>query len=206
MTLIHLRDVRLCPAHHSAIVRMDDSSGALTMTFAADSHEAVRLGRVVRHGPQACHPIFDFVRALLCSLEAGVTRVVLEDVQGEGISRVVYVGTGRPKCRCRAIRPTPSRWRSGQAFPSTPRTTRSRTPSPRRRRRPTPSASGSNACVRPTSDRPPTRPDRRDQANIEKSSAFSVMNSSSAGTPSRVLATARRMAGTMSSGSVTRSP
>ncbi|MFI5078911.1 MAG: bifunctional nuclease domain-containing protein [Vicinamibacteria bacterium] len=94
MTLIHLRDVRLCPAHHSAIVRMDDVSGALTMTFAADSHEAVRLGRVVRHGPQACHPIFDFVRALLCSLEAGVTRVVLEDVQGEGISGVVYVGTG----------------------------------------------------------------------------------------------------------------
>ena len=94
MTLVHLRDVRLCPAHHSAIVRLDDASGALTMTFAADSHEAVRLGRVVRHGPQACHPIFDFVRALLSSLEAGVTRVVLEDVQGEGISGVVYVGTG----------------------------------------------------------------------------------------------------------------
>src|SRR4029078_5388291 len=44
------------------------------------------------------------------------------------------------------------------------------------------------------------------QANIEKSSAFSVMNSSSAGTPSRVLATARRMAGTMSWGWLTRSP
>ena len=94
MTLVHLRDVRLCPAHHSAIVRLDDASGTMTITFAADSHETVRLGRVVHHGPQACHPIFDFVRALLSSLEAGVTRVVLEDVQGEGISGVVYVGTG----------------------------------------------------------------------------------------------------------------
>ena len=94
MILVHLRDVRLCPAHHSAIVRLDDASGTMTITFAADSHETVRLGRVVQHGPQACHPIFDFVRALLSSLEAGVTRVVLEDVQGEGISGVVYVGTG----------------------------------------------------------------------------------------------------------------
>ena len=41
---------------------------------------------------------------------------------------------------------------------------------------------------------------------IEKSVAFSVMNSSRAGVPSRVLAMARLMAGTMSSGAVTRSP
>ena len=41
---------------------------------------------------------------------------------------------------------------------------------------------------------------------IEKSTAFSVMNSSSAGVPSRVFAIARLIAGTMSSGCVTRSP
>jgi len=41
---------------------------------------------------------------------------------------------------------------------------------------------------------------------IEKSIAFSVMNSTSAGVPSRVLATARLMAGTISFGSITRSP
>src|SRR2546427_8914535 len=44
------------------------------------------------------------------------------------------------------------------------------------------------------------------QENIEKSSAFSVMNSSSVGTPSRVLAIPRLIAGTISSGSVIRSP
>jgi transposase len=41
---------------------------------------------------------------------------------------------------------------------------------------------------------------------IEKSVAFSVMNSSKAGVPSRVWSTARLMAGTISPGSVTRSP
>jgi bifunctional DNase/RNase len=81
-------------ALRAAVERLEPTSGTLTITFAADSHEAVRLGRVVQHGPQACHPIFDFVRALLSSLEAGVTRVVLEDVQGEGISGIVYVGAG----------------------------------------------------------------------------------------------------------------
>jgi len=41
---------------------------------------------------------------------------------------------------------------------------------------------------------------------IEKSVAFSVMNSRRAGVPSRVFSTARVMAGTISPGSVTRSP
>jgi transposase len=41
---------------------------------------------------------------------------------------------------------------------------------------------------------------------IEKSVAFSVMNSSKAGLPPRVWSTARLMAGTISPGSVTRSP
>jgi hypothetical protein len=40
----------------------------------------------------------------------------------------------------------------------------------------------------------------------ETSTAFSVMNSSSAGVPSRVFSMPRRIAGTISSGSVTRSP
>ena len=44
------------------------------------------------------------------------------------------------------------------------------------------------------------------QGNMEKSSAFSVMNSRSAGVPSRVWRIARWMAGTISPGSVTRSP
>jgi hypothetical protein len=159
------------------------------MTFAADSHEAVRLGRVVRHGPQACHPIFDFVRALLSSLEAGVTRVVLEDVGGEG--------SYPPDAIALALR-------MGIPIYATHDALAHAEPSP-----PPPADAVSEwleRVRRSTSDRPPRPPERRAQANIEKSSAFSVMNSSSAGMPSRVLATARRMAGTMSSGSVTRSP
>src|SRR5215510_12445771 len=47
---------------------------------------------------------------------------------------------------------------------------------------------------------------RQETGYIEKSSAFSVMNSRSAGTPSCVFTMARLMAGTISEGSVTRSP
>jgi bifunctional DNase/RNase len=94
MTVMQIREIRLCPAHRTAIVRLDDSERRLTMTFAADPHEASRLARVMEHGPRACHPMLDFVGALLGSFEAGVVRVVLDDVQGEGIAGLVYVGWG----------------------------------------------------------------------------------------------------------------
>jgi hypothetical protein len=52
----------------------------------------------------------------------------------------------------------------------------------------------------------PAEPAFGSHGNIEKSTAFSVMNSSSAGVPSRVLSIARLMAGAIAPGSVTRSP
>ena len=94
MTLMQVREMRLCPTHRTAVVQLDDVQRGLTMTFSADPHEAGRLARMMERGPQACHPVFDFVRALLDSFESGVVRIVLDDVQGEGIEGLVYVGWG----------------------------------------------------------------------------------------------------------------
>ena len=94
MTLMHVHELRLCPTHRTAVVRLDDTQHRLTMTFSADAHEAARLAKTMECGPQACHPVYDFVRALLDSFEAGLARIVLDDVQGEGISGLVYVGWG----------------------------------------------------------------------------------------------------------------
>jgi len=94
MTLMLVRDMRVCPKHRTAVVRLDDTQRHLTMTFSADATEASRLARVIERGPQTCHPVFDFVGALLGSFEAGVARIVLDDVQGEGIAGLVYVGWG----------------------------------------------------------------------------------------------------------------
>jgi bifunctional DNase/RNase len=90
MTLMQVREMRLCPTHRTALVRLDDSEHRMTMTFSAEPREASRLARVIECGPQACSPVFDFVRALLDSFEAGVARIVL----GEGIAGLVYVGWG----------------------------------------------------------------------------------------------------------------
>jgi bifunctional DNase/RNase len=94
MTLMQVRELRLCPAHRTAVVQLDDAERGLTMTFSAEPREAARLARVLERGPQACNPVLDFVRALLNSFEAGVARIVLDDVQGEGIAGLVYVGWG----------------------------------------------------------------------------------------------------------------
>ena len=90
MTLMLVRDMRVCPKHRTAVVRLDDTQRHVTMTFSADASEAARLARVIERGPQTCHPVFDFVGALLGSFEAGVARIVL----GEGIAGPVYVGWG----------------------------------------------------------------------------------------------------------------
>jgi uncharacterized protein len=94
MTLMHLRGLRLCPTHRIAVIQLDDAQRHLTMTFSAEPREASRLARVIELGAQACNPALDFVRALLDSFEAGVARIVLDDVQGQGIAGLVYVGWG----------------------------------------------------------------------------------------------------------------
>jgi bifunctional DNase/RNase len=94
MTLMQVREMRLCAAHRAAVVQLDDAERRVTLTFSAEPREATRLARVLEAGPQVCNPALDFVRALLDSFEAGVSRIVLDDVQGEGIAGLVYVGWG----------------------------------------------------------------------------------------------------------------
>lgn len=94
MTLMQVTEMRLCPTHRTAVVELHDAQQRRIMTFSAEPSEAARLARVMECGPQACHPVFDFVRGLLCSFEAGVARIVLDDVQGEGISGTVFVAWG----------------------------------------------------------------------------------------------------------------
>lgn len=91
MTLMRFREMTLCRAHRRAIVVLEDAEGRVTLTFYADPQEASRLARLIQRGPQACHPVFDFVRGLLGAFEAGVTRVVIDDVPGEGIGSVLHV-------------------------------------------------------------------------------------------------------------------
>ena len=159
MTVMQIREIRLCPAHRTAIVRLDDSERRLTMTFAADPHEASRLARVMEHGPRACHPMLDFVGALLGSFEAGVVRVVLDDVQGEGSPGSSTWAGAAPNCRCRATPPTPSRWRSGPACPSTRPPPRSLTPNPPPRHHLARSPPGSTKSAPTISTRPKAVPD-----------------------------------------------
>jgi hypothetical protein len=42
-------------------------------------------------GPRACHPIFDFIQTLLRCWHAVPVRIVLEDVNGDGIGALVYL-------------------------------------------------------------------------------------------------------------------
>lgn len=88
---MQVAEITLCQDHGRAVVALEDAEHRARLTFYADPHEAVRLVRLVRRGPEACHPVFDFVRALLTSLEMGMTRVVLDDVGGHGIGGTVYV-------------------------------------------------------------------------------------------------------------------
>jgi hypothetical protein len=42
-------------------------------------------------GPRACHPIFGFIQTLLRCWHAVPVRIVLEDVNGDGIGALVYL-------------------------------------------------------------------------------------------------------------------
>ena len=56
-----------------------------------DPDEACRLAQELERGQYVCHPVYDFVRRLLETLQATATRVVLDVVQGEGLDGLVYV-------------------------------------------------------------------------------------------------------------------
>src|SRR5262245_7771878 len=91
MTLMRFRGITLRRAHRRAVVTLEDAERRVTLTFYADPQEASRLGRLVDRGAQTCHPVLDFVRGLLSAFEAGLTRVVIDDVPGQGIGSVLHV-------------------------------------------------------------------------------------------------------------------
>lgn len=89
MTLMRIREVSACDAHRRAIVVLEAASGDERLTFSADPDEARRLAQELARGPAACHPVFDFVRGLLAAFDAHTVRIVIEDVNGQGVGGLV---------------------------------------------------------------------------------------------------------------------
>jgi bifunctional DNase/RNase len=94
MILMRIRELTLCEQHDRVLVALDDVGGGRHLTFYADAEDGRRLARELAHGPRACHPVFDFIVALLRSWHAAPVRVVLEDVDGSGLGAVVYLRQG----------------------------------------------------------------------------------------------------------------
>jgi bifunctional DNase/RNase len=94
MTLMRVLELTSCSRHNRALILLEDVEGTRRLTFYADGCETHRLAHALARGPRACHPVFDFVRALLETLGASPARVVLEDVDGQGIGALVHVRQG----------------------------------------------------------------------------------------------------------------
>jgi uncharacterized protein len=91
MTQMRIRDVASCKQHRRAIIVLEDTGGRQELTFYADLDEARRLVQQLQRGPTACHPVFDFIRALLEAFDTRPTLVVLEDVHGHGVGANVHL-------------------------------------------------------------------------------------------------------------------
>jgi bifunctional DNase/RNase len=94
MTLMRICNLTGCPTHRRVLINLEDVNGGRRLTFYADAEDAQRLARELARGPRACHPIFDFIQILLGSWHAAPVRVVLEDVNGDGIGALVYLRQG----------------------------------------------------------------------------------------------------------------
>lgn len=94
MTPMRIRELTSCPQHRRALVVLEDVGGSRRLTFSCDDDDAQRLGRELARGPAACHPIFDFIQALLNAWHVTPVRVVLEDVNGDGVGALVYLRQG----------------------------------------------------------------------------------------------------------------
>ena len=91
MTRMRIRELSACRDHRRAIIVLEDISRRVTLTFYADPDEARRLAQELQRGRRTCHPVYDFVGGLFRAFEATPSRVVLDDVNGEGIGGTVYV-------------------------------------------------------------------------------------------------------------------
>lgn len=94
MNLMRLRELTSCAQHDRVVVVLEDVAQLRRLTFYAEAQEARRLAQQIQRGPRACHPVFDFIQALLRTWHATPVRVVLEDVEGEGIGALVYLRQG----------------------------------------------------------------------------------------------------------------
>ncbi len=74
-----------------AIVVLEDMEQRFRLTFSTGAHEAHRLAREMGRARCACNPVFDFIQSLLCTFEATISRVVLDDVGGKGIGALIYL-------------------------------------------------------------------------------------------------------------------
>ena len=77
MVLMRIRELIACEQHERTLVVLDDVADSRRLTFEADPEDARRLARELARGPCTCHPVFDFIMALLRSWHAVPVRVVL---------------------------------------------------------------------------------------------------------------------------------
>lgn len=94
MIVMRLRNLAFCPRHTRALVVLEDTSCSRRLTFYADPGETRRLQQLLEGGRGACHPVYDFIRAVLAALGASAIRVVLEDVEGRGVGAQVHIRQG----------------------------------------------------------------------------------------------------------------
>lgn len=74
-----------------AIVVLEDVEQRFRLTFSTDPHEAHRLAREMGRARCACNPVYDFIQSVLCTFQATISRVVLDDVEGKGIGALIYL-------------------------------------------------------------------------------------------------------------------
>jgi bifunctional DNase/RNase len=91
MTMMQIREMTSCGKHARAVIVLEDVSRRVTLTFYAESGEAMRLARQLFRDRGVCHPIYDFIGGVLEAFQATPIRVVLDDVRGKGIGGLVYL-------------------------------------------------------------------------------------------------------------------
>lgn len=92
MTQLRLGGLTHCPDHGRAILALEDLAGRWRLALAVEPHEAGRLGRELGQAGCRCNPIYDFIQALVATFEAGLLKVVLDDVNGAGVGAFLYLG------------------------------------------------------------------------------------------------------------------
>ncbi len=97
MTPMRIRALVPSPDEERAVVVLEDVEQRFQFAFSADLHEAHRLGRAVGSAQCTCNPIYDFIEALMSTLQAAMTRVVLDDAGALGIRAVVWLQCGEAR-------------------------------------------------------------------------------------------------------------